>query len=319
MKVGLFTALFAKLSLEEVIRKIKPLGIRTVELGTGNYPGDPHLKLESLSQPTKLKEFKQRLDDQGITISALSCHGNPLHPNKQIAEAHQDTSRKTILLAEKLGVRNVIDFSGCPGDSDQAKFPNWSPTPWPPDFLEVLQWQWEKKVIPYWKKRVKFAEEHGVRIAIEMHPGFSVYNPETLLRLREAAGPALGCNFDPSHMFWQGIDPCVAVRKLAEAVFHVHAKDTKLYETNVKVNGVLDTKPYSDEKNRSFLFRTVGYGHGAEFWTDLVSTLQMVGYDDVLSIEHEDSLMSVEEGLTKAANFLNQIVIKEKLREMWWA
>ena len=88
---------------------------------------------------------------------------------------------------------------------------------------------------------------------------------------------------------------------------------------NTQVNGVLDTKPYSDEIHRSFLFRTVGYGHGREFWTDLVSTLQMVGYDDVLSIEHEDSLMSIEEGLSKAAAFLNRIVIREKLKEMWWA
>jgi sugar phosphate isomerase/epimerase len=182
-----------------------------------------------------------------------------------------------------------------------------------------LKWQWEKKVIPYWTKRAKFAEEHGVRIAIEMHPGFVVYNPETMLRLREAAGAAVGCNFDPSHMFWQGIDPCAAVRRLGEAVFHVHAKDTRLYDVNSRVNGVLDTKPYSDEKNRSWIFRTVGYGHDADFWTDFLSTLQMVGYDDVLSIEHEDSLMSVDEGLTKAAAFLNQIVIREKLKEMWWA
>ncbi len=319
MKVGLFTALFAKLSLDEVIRRIKPLGIRTVELGTGNYPGDPHLKLDWLSQPAKLKEFKQQLDDQGIGISALSCHGNPLHPNKKISELHAETSRRTILLAEKLGVTRVIDFSGCPGDSDASRWPNWSPTPWPPDYLEILKWQWEKKVIPYWKKRAKFAEDHGVRIAIEMHPGFVVYNPETMLRLRAEAGPAVGCNFDPSHMFWQGIDPCAAIRRLGEAVFHVHAKDTRLYDVNYKVNGVLDTKPYSDEKNRAFLFRTVGYGHDAEFWTDMVSTLQMVGYDDVLSIEHEDSLMSVEEGLTKAATFLNAIVIREKLKEMWWA
>ncbi len=319
MKVGLFTALFAKLSLDEVIRRIKPLGIRTVELGTGNYPGDPHLKLDWLNQPTKVKEFRQRLDDQGIEISALSCHGNPLHPNRKIGELHAETSRRTILLAEKLGVTRVIDFSGCPGDSDGSKWPNWSPTPWPPDYLEILKWQWEKKVIPYWKKRAKFAEDHGVRIAIEMHPGFVVYNPETMLRLRAEAGPAIGCNFDPSHMFWQGIDPCTGIRRLGEAVFHVHAKDTRLYDVNYKVNGVLDTKPYSDEKNRSFLFRTVGYGHDADFWTDFVSTLQMIGYDDVLSIEHEDSLMSVEEGLTKAATFLNQIVIKERLKEMWWA
>jgi sugar phosphate isomerase/epimerase len=319
MKVGLFTALLARLSLDEVIQKIKPLGIRTVELGTGNYPGDPHLKLDLLSQPAKIKEFNRKLEDQGITISALSCHGNPLHPNKKLAQSYVETSRRTILLAEKLGVTRVIDFSGCPGDSDDSHLPNWSPTPWPPDYLEILKWQWEKKVIPYWTKHAKFAEDHGVRVAIEMHPGFVVYNPETMLRLREAAGSAIGCNFDPSHMFWQGIDPCLAVRKLAEAVFHVHAKDTRLYDANIKVNGVLDTKPYSDEKNRAWIFRTVGYGHDADFWCDFVSTLQMVGYDDVLSIEHEDSLMSVDEGLSKAAAFLNQIVIKERLKEMWWA
>src|ERR1019366_622290 len=176
MKVGLFTALLAKLSLDEVIKKIKPLGIRTVELRTGNYPGDPHLKLDLLGQPSKIKEFKQKLEDQGITISALSSHGNPLHPNKKLAELHAETSRKTILLAEKLGVSRVIDFSGCPGDCDDSRLPNWSPTPWPPDYPEILKWQWDKKVIPYWTKRAKFAEDHGVRIAIEMHPGFVVYN-----------------------------------------------------------------------------------------------------------------------------------------------
>jgi len=319
MKVGLFTALLANLSLDDVIAKVKPLGITALELGTGNYPGEPHLKLDWLKQPAKLKEFKQKLEDAGIAISALSSHGNPLHPNKALAKLHAETSRKTILLAEKLGVKTVIDFSGCPGDSENSKYPNWSPTAWPPDFLEIIKWQWEKKVIPYWVKHAKFAEEHGVRVGIEMHPGFVVYNPETMLRLREAAGPAVGCNFDPSHMFWQGIDPCTAVRKLGDAVFHVHAKDTRMYDVNVKVNGVVDAKPYSDEKNRSWLFRTVGYGHDQDFWCDLVSTLQMVGYDDVLSIEHEDSLMSVDEGLSKASSFLHQIVIKEKLKEMWWA
>lgn len=319
MKVGLFTALFGKLTLDEVIRKIKPLGIRTIEIGTGNYPGDPHLKLEWLSAPAKLKEFKQRLDDQGITISALSCHGNALHPNKTFAESNAEVSRKTVLLAEKLGVTRVIDFSGCPGDSDQSKYPNWVTTPWPPDYPEILKWQWEKKVIPYWKKHGKFAETHGVKVAIEMHPGFVAYSPESMLKLRAEAGPAVGCNFDPSHMFWQGIDPCAAIRLLGEAVFHVHAKDTRMYETNYKVNGVLDIKPYRDEKNRSWIFRTVGYGHGPDFWGDFISTLQMIGYDDVLSIEHEDSLMSVDEGLSKAAAFLNQLVIKEKVQEIWWA
>jgi sugar phosphate isomerase/epimerase len=319
MKVGLFVVLFPKLSIDEIIKKAKPLGIEAFELGVGNYPGEPHLKLDWMNNSAKLKEFKQKLDDNGIIISALSCHGNPLHPNKAIAKLHAATSRKVIQLAEKLGVKTVIDFSGCPGDSENSKYPNWSPTAWPPDFLEIIKWQWEKKVIPYWVKHAKFAEDHGVRVGIEMHPGFSVYNPETMLRLRKEAGKAVGCNFDPSHMFWQGVDPCTAVRKLGDAVFHVHAKDTRLYDVNVKVNGVLDYKPYSDEKNRSWIFRTVGYGHDADFWGDLVSTLQMVGYDHVLSIEHEDSLMSVDEGLAKAATFLRQMVIKEKLKEMWWA
>lgn len=88
MKVGLFTALFSKLSLDEVIKKVRPLGIRTLELGVGNYPGDPHLKLEWLTEPAKLREFRQKLDDQGFTLSALSCHGNPLHPNRRIADLH---------------------------------------------------------------------------------------------------------------------------------------------------------------------------------------------------------------------------------------
>jgi len=319
MKVGLFTVLLSNLSLEEVITKIKPLGIQTIELGTGNYPGDAHLKLDLLKSPSQLKEFKQKLDDQGISISALSCHGNPLHPVRKIAEAYAEVNRKTILLAEKLGVKTVIDFSGCPGDSETSRNPNWVTCAWPPDYLDILKWQWEKKVIPYWKKRAKFAEDHGVRVAIEMHPGFVAYSPESMLRLRLEAGPAIGCNFDPSHMFWQGIDPCAAIRRLGDAVFHVHAKDTRIYDWNCKVNGVLDTKPYTDEKNRSWLFRTVGYGHGRDFWGDFVSTLEMIGYNDVLSIEHEDSLMSVEEGLTKAAAFLNAIVIKEKLAGAWWA
>ena len=319
MKVGLFTVLFSNLSLQEVIDKIKPLGISTIELGTGNYPGDAHLKLDLLNAPAKLKEFKQKLDDQGITISALSCHGNALHPIKKIADSAAEVSRKTVLLAEKLGVNRVIDFSGCPGDSDNSRNPNWVTCAWPPDYLDILKWQWEKKVIPYWRKRAKFAADHGVRIAIEMHPGFVVYNPETMLKLRAAAGPSVGCNFDPSHMFWQGIDPCAAVRALGHAVLHVHAKDTRLYDMNIKVNGVLDVKPYGDEKHRSWIFRTVGYGHDQDFWCDLVSTLQMIGYDDVLSIEHEDSLMSVEEGLTKAATFLNSIIIREKLQGAWWA
>jgi len=318
MKVGVFTALLATFSLDKVLEKLKSLNISTVELGTGNYPGDPHCKLSMLSDRPALKDFKQKLADSGFTISALSCHGNPLHPNPAVAKAYQDISKRTVRLAEKLEVPVVIDFSGCPGDSDKAKYPNWVTCPWPPEYLDVLDWQWERKVIPYWTRHAQFAKDHGVKIAIEMHPGFVVYSPETLLRLRHAVGNTVGCNYDPSHMFWQGIDPIKAIRVLGDSIFHVHAKDTQIYDSNLPKTGVLDTKKYTDERNRAWIFRSVGYGHAYGWWKEFISTLRMFGYDYVLSIEHEDSLMSPDEGLAKGAAFLNAIIIKDKPTAAWW-
>ncbi len=318
MRLGVFTALLGQLPLDDVLRRLTALGVKTVELGTGNYPGGPHCRLEMLKSASAIKEFKKKLDDNGFSISALSCHGNALHPNAAFAKANRDVARKTVQLAEKLGVPVVIDFSGCPGDSNNAKYPNWVTCPWPPDYLDLLAWQWEKKVEPFWKEHGRFAADHGVKIAVEMHPGFVVYNPEAMLRLRSVAGKSVGCNYDPSHMFWQGIDPVAAIRMLGDAIFHVHAKDTQIYERNLPAAGVLDTKLYTDERNRSWIFRTVGYGHGAQWWTEFVSTLRMFGYDYVLSIEHEDSLLSPEEGLTKAVRFLDEIVIKEKATAAWW-
>lgn len=318
MKVGCFTALLSQFPLDKVIEKLKSLNITTVELGTGNYPGGPHCKLSMLDNPSELEAFQKLISDNGITISALSCHGNPLHPDPAVRKGYVETSRKTIQLAQRLRVPVVVDFSGCPGDSPTGKYPNWVTCPWPPEYLDVLKYQWDDVTIPFWKEHGKFAADHGVKVAIEMHPGFVVYSPETMLRLRDAAGPSVGCNYDPSHMFWQGIDPIKAVRILGDAIFHVHAKDTQIYDYNLPKTGVLDTKNYTDEKNRSWVFRTCGYGHDENWWREFVSTLRMYGYDYVLSIEHEDSLMSADEGLTKAANFLNGLVIREQAGAAWW-
>jgi len=318
MRLGVFTPLLSSLPLESVLKKLKALQISTVELGTGNYPGNAHCKLSMLDHPAELKDFKRTLEDQGVSISALSCHGNALHPDAAQARQAREVNRDTILLAERLGVPVVVDFSGCPGDSPNAKSPNWVTCPWPPEYLEVLDWQWNEVVAPYWIERAAFAKEHGVSIAIEMHPGFVVYSPETMLKLRAIAGPSIGCNYDPSHMFWQGIDPIAAIRVLGDAIFHVHAKDTQMYPTNLIKTGVLDTKPYTQERDRGWIFRTCGYGHGAEWWKEFVSTLRMYGYDNVLSIEHEDSLLSPEEGLNKAAGFLNEIILKEQPVAAWW-
>lgn len=292
-----------------------------VEIGTGGYPGDAHLKpAELLADDNKIKEFRELLSKYGLEVSALSCHGNPVHPQKEIAESYHNDFVQTVLLAEKLGIDRVITFSGCPGDAPGAKYPNWVTCPWPDDFLKVLDYQWNEVLIPYWKNAAAFAREHGVtKICLEMHPGFCVYNPETLLKLREAVGEEIGANFDPSHLFWQGIDPVAAIRKLGKAIFHFHAKDTRVDAMNTAVNGVLDTKHYGDEINRSWIFRTVGYGHDYQTWKDIVSNLKMAGYDYVLSIEHEDSLMSVNEGLQKAISFLKEVLVFEQTSGMWWA
>ncbi len=320
MKIGVFTVLMSDQPLEQVLDFLAENGVEAVELGTGNYPGNAHCDPDKLLESDKArKDLLKAVEKRGLVISALSCHGNPLHPNKQFAQEQFDVHRKTVLLAEKLGIETVIGFSGCPGDSPSAKRPNWVTCPWPPDYTEILDWQWKRKVIPFWKQEAKFAREHGVRLAFEMHPGFVVYNPETLLRLRKACGDNIGSNFDPSHLWWQGMDPVLAMRALKDCIFHFHAKDCRIDQANTSVNGVLDTKSYLDEAHRSWLFRTIGYGHDASTWKDLISELQLCGYEGVLSIEHEDSLMAAREGLLKAVSFLKPMLITEKLGAAWWA
>ena len=321
MKLGVFTTLLSNLSLEESLKYFKSLGIEAVEIGCGGYPGNAHANPEVLLNDAKaLDTFKGLIKDYDVEISALSCHGNPVHPDKTTAKYFDDAIRNTILLAEKIGIHQINTFSGCPGDCETAKYPNWVTCPWPDDFGKILDWQWNDVLIPYWKDTVEFAKAHGVdKIAFEMHPGFCVYNTDSMLRIREAVGPELGANFDPSHLIWQGMEPVAVIRALGDAIFHVHAKDTKMDKYNTAKTGVLDTKPYSDEINRAWIFRSVGYGNDEVYWKDIVSNLRLVGYDHVLSIEHEDSLMSQNEGLSKAVEMLGRVLIKENPAEMWWA
>lgn len=321
MKLGVFTTLLSNLSLEESLKYFKSLGIEAVEIGCGGYPGNAHANPEILLNDAKaLDTFKGLIKDYDVEISALSCHGNPVHPDKATAKYFDDAIRNTILLAEKIGIHQINTFSGCPGDCETAKYPNWVTCPWPDDFGKILDWQWNDVLIPYWKDTVEFAKAHGVdKIAFEMHPGFCVYNTDSMLRIREAVGPELGANFDPSHLIWQGMEPVAVIRALGDAIFHVHAKDTKIDKYNTAKTGVLDTKPYSDEINRAWIFRSVGYGNDEVYWKDIVSNLRFVGYDHVLSIEHEDSLMSQNEGLSKAVEMLGRVLIKENPAEMWWA
>lgn len=321
MKLGVMAVLFNNDKFEDMLAYFERLGVETVEIGCGGFPGNAHCKPdELLADEGKLRAFADAIRSHKLEISALSCHGNPVHPDKATAERADRVFRSTVLLAEKLGVKTVITFSGCPGDGPDAKYPNWVTCAWPDDFMRISEYQWNEVLIPYWKEATAFAESHGVRVALEMHPGFCVYNTETMLRLREAVGDNIGANFDPSHLFWQGIDPVRAVKALGDAVFHFHAKDTKIDEYNTSVNGVLDYKPYADEAHRSWIFRTVGYGHGENVWRDIISALRLIGYEGALSIEHEDSLMTTREGLEKAVAFLKRSIIsEEKPKTIHWA
>ena len=320
MKIGVFSPIFGQLDFEPMLYAVKAAGLDAVEIGTGNYPGDKHCKPdELLADPDKLARFRDAFESRGLILSALSCHGNPLHPDRAFAQRSHDTYVKTLKLAEKLEVGVVNLFSGCPGDGPDGRQPNWVTCAWPSEFSDIVRWQWDESVIPYWREAGPMAADHGVKLGFEMHPGFVVYNPGTLLRLRDAVGPMICANLDPSHLFWQQIDPILTIRELGEAVVHVHAKDTAIDPWNMARNGVLDSTPYRDVAARSWVFRTVGYGHDTLFWKRFVSTLRVAGYDYVLSIEHEDSLASTGEGLSKAIAVLREAVLDEPANAMWWS
>ena len=287
MKLGVLTVATYDKTLEEAAKYLSSLGVQALEIGTGGCPGNTHLNPDDyLDQPEKIAALQAMFKKYNLTIPALSCHGNCVHPNPEIADSYQKDFEKTVLLAEQMGIDTIITFSGCPGGSKEDKTPNWVTCPWPDDFTEILKYQWDEVLIPYWKKTAAFAQEHGI---------------------------------DPSHLFWQGIDIIAAIRYLKGAIYHFHAKDTKIDALNTGINGVLDTKHYGDEINRSWIFRSVGYGHDLQLWKDIVSNLRMVGYDGVLSIEHEDSLMTGDEGLRKAISFLKEVLIFEGQEGMWWA
>jgi sugar phosphate isomerase/epimerase len=238
----------------------------------------------------------------------LNCSGNLLHPGPDAGRAAQETFRKTILLAELLGLDRIVTMSGCPGDPRGGSYPQWVTLKWPPEMAELLDWQWQSELLPFWREQVRFAHEHGVqRLCLEIHPGMAVYNTETLLRLREAVGPTIGANFDPSHFFWQGMDPRVVARELGGAVLHTHAKDTQLDPRAVAVNGVLSAEWPTARGAVSWWFTTMGEGHDRAFWREFYSTLREVGYDDVASIEYEDPYREAEASIAAAAELLRDV------------
>src|ERR1700745_965510 len=310
--IGVFDPVYEHLSLDEMLDKVRALGLEALEIGTGGYPHNHHCPLDDLVQDkAKARAWQKKFEDKGLRVATLSCHGNPVNPNAQRAQKDVDTFRKTVLLAEMLDVKVIVGFSGRPGGTPQDTQPNWITYRWPPEYAKMQDWQWKEKVVPYWKEAAKYAREHGVkRLALEMHPNFVVYNPRTLIKLREAVGEEIGANNDLSHLFWQGCDPVEVIHFLGKqgAIYHAHMKDTVMFPGNVAKYGVLNFAPdVASLPEASETFRAVGYGHGAALWKSIVQAYMDIGYEGILSIENEDPILAGPVGVERAAWVLKNV------------
>jgi sugar phosphate isomerase/epimerase len=283
------------------------VGVTGIEIATGGQSAAPHLRLdELLGDAGRRSAFAYAFSSRGLRIAALNCSAWPLHP--VVGERHVDLIRRTFRLAGELGVRKLVTMSGCPGDGTGASTVNFVWYPWPADAMALLERQWDA-TIELWQDLAVEAERAGIeQLAFELHPLHLVYNVPTLLRMRAAVGPIIGANIDPSHLFWQGMDPLAVIRALGPAVNHVHLKDTQVVPDQVAVAGVLDQRPFDDPAQRAWVFRTAGSVHDLDWWTAFVAALQDAGYDDVLSIENEDAGLPPEAAVEQAARSMRPIL-----------
>ena len=307
MELGLYTDSVERLSFTEALDLAARIGARGIEIAAGGQSPAPHMRIgELLADPAALDRFAGAFRERGLRIAALNCSAWPLHP--VVGTAHEQLIRDVITLAGRLGVDKIVTMSGCPGDGPGATTIDWIWYPWPADAVALLERQWAE-AIPFWQETVRHARANGVRkIAFELHPLHLAFNVPTLLRMREAVGPEIGANMDPSHLFWQQMDPLAAIAALGDAVHHVHLKDTQIQPEQVALAGVLDTRPFADPANRAWVFRTIGRSHDRAWWSTFIDALRAVGYDDVLSIENEDIAQPAVEGVEEAAALINGIL-----------
>src|SRR5215469_552915 len=291
MKIGMLTDSLPDLSFDAMLESAANLRIECLEFACGNWSTAPHIQLDRmLESDDARRELLAKIADHGLSISALNCSGNPLFPGAEGHRQHEVTL-KTFRLARLLGVDRIVMMSGLPGGPGDAN-PNWIITDWPPECLEILKYQWEEKLIPYWRDLVAYANNLGIRkLCLELHGHQAVYNVHTLFKLREAVGETVGANYDPSHPMWMNADPPAAVRALGKAIYYVHAKDTQVEPVPAGIDGTLDARATDRIAERSWNYITLGYGHGETWWRQFCTALKLAGYDDVLSIEHEDMMM----------------------------
>lgn len=304
MEIGMVTDSLGAMSRTQALETAAAMGIETIELSTGNWSSAPHVNIDELvSSEAARRELMNEIEGSGLRLEALNASGNQLHPVH--GAEHDKVVRQTFRLAEQLGVSTVVMMSGLPAKRGDS-FPSWITSVWPPENLELLDYQWNDVALPYWGQLVDVAKSHGIeRIAVEMHGAQLVYSPPGLLRLREAVGEMVGANFDPSHLIWMGADPIAAIEALSGMIYHVHAKDTRI-ENPVSWRSRLETLPNPETASRSWNFVAVGTGMpgGAAFWKTFASALHAAGYDGPLSIENEDYTLDAVDSVQIAVNTL---------------
>jgi sugar phosphate isomerase/epimerase len=307
VKLSLLTDSVPELSLEGVLDLAAGLGIESVEIASGGQSSAPHMRLQELLGSARARAgFTEAIKSRGLRLAAINCSAWPLHPIRGAAETR--LIEDSIRLAGELGVEKIVTMSGCPGDSPQASTFNWIWFPWPPETRSIRERQWEE-ALELWQGLADFAGAHGVnRIAFELHPLHLVYNVPTLGKLRDAVGPIIGANLDPSHLFWQRMDPVRVVKALGPALFHVHLKDVEFLDDELALNGVLDPRSWEEPSSRSWVFRTVGVGTSPTDWADFLTALRAIGYDDDLSIENEDPFLPGESGVRRAVEFMSTLM-----------
>ncbi|KAB1642315.1 sugar phosphate isomerase/epimerase family protein [Gulosibacter chungangensis] len=319
MQIGIITTALFDRDLEYTLDTVKSLGITHVEIAAaGGFWPDRHLDpLKVVNDERRIARVREMFAERELTLSAISIHGNPLDPDPTVAENYRQQYLATCALAPKLGTDRISLLAGLPGAGPNDENPNWITFPFPPKLAEALKWQWNERVFPYWQEAAPHAEAEGVKLCFEMVPNDTIYNPETLLKLRNEIGDVVGANYDPSHFLFQQIDPLEAVRALEGTIYNVHAKDVRANQHILRVRGVLDTTSLGVTSERSWAYRTLGWGSGSEYWTALITQLRISGYDGVLAIEHEDSLLSADEGLRKAIDFLKPLVPRDPMQGDW--
>jgi sugar phosphate isomerase/epimerase len=320
MKLGMITQNLMQFEFEEGLQYARDLGLQAVEvgacgLGSNKKFCDRERLVKDKGEVERWLDAYARYD---LEISALLGHGAPLTPDREAAAEYSRQFRQTCKLMEMAGIRRMTLLAGLPEGAEGDTAPNWVTFAEWPFLRDTLKWQWEKRLIPYWREHGKIAEDHGVTLCIEMHGGDMVHNPVSLMRLHEAVGPVIACNFDISHLWYQGIDPIEALHYLGPLVQHIHVKDILIHDHNARLRGMMDPTTTEQPVERAWTYTLVGWGHGEEIWREFVTTLRFLGYDDVLSIEMESEYFDIEEGLKKSVAFLKPIVLEKPPGAKWW-